>query len=58
MACLSEVAMSPDAVYFESSFRRGLCVLSERRSHLGKKGSPKRDDVLQPLFHTRSGEVG
>jgi len=23
-----------------------------------EKSSPKRDDVVKPLFHTRSGEVG
>ena len=35
-----------------------LCVLSDIRSHSGKKSSPKRDDVIHPLFHARSGEVG
>ena len=35
-----------------------LCVLSDLWSRLGEKTSPKRDEVVQPLFHARSGEVG
>ena len=36
----------------------GLCVLGEHGSRSGEMGSLKRDDVVQPLFYTRSGEVG
>ena len=35
-----------------------LCVLSDLRSRSGEKSSPKRDEVVQPLLHTRSGKVG
>jgi len=34
-----------------------LWVLSDLRSRSGEKSSPKRDEVVQPLFHARSGEV-
>ena len=32
--------------------------LSEGMTRSCEKSSPKREDVLKPLFHTRSGEVG
>jgi len=35
-----------------------LCVLSELRARPGEESSPKRDEVVQPLLHARSGEVG
>jgi len=31
--------------------------LSEPRSRSSEKSSPKRDDVVKPLFHARSSEV-
>ena len=31
--------------------------LSEGMTRSGEKSSPKRDDVVKLLFHTRSGEV-
>jgi len=61
MARLSEVTMRLGVVYVESSNPRpgeGLCVLSELRSRSGEKSSPKRDEVVQPLLHARSGGVG
>jgi len=36
-----------------------VCVfLSEGRTRSGEKGSLERDNVVQPLIHTRLGEVG
>ncbi|QCD82916.1 hypothetical protein DEO72_LG2g3258 [Vigna unguiculata] len=35
-----------------------LCVLSELWARPGEESSPKRDEVVQPLLHARSGEVG
>jgi len=58
VARLSEVSLWSDAVCVEFSFRRGLCVLSKSMTRSGEQGSPKRDGVVQPLLHTRSGEAG
>jgi len=58
VARLSEIAMRPACVERESSSKRGVLCVERTKSRLGKQGSPKRDDVLQLLFHTHSGEVG
>jgi len=59
MARLSEVTMRFGILLIESSSRQGaLCVLSDLRSRLGEKSSPKRDEEVQPLLHACSSEVG
>jgi len=35
-----------------------FCVFERMKSRSGETGSPKRDGVMQPLFHPRLGEVG
>jgi len=51
MARLSEVVMRNDVCLIESSFRRGVCVnLSDGMAHPSERISPKRDNVMMPLF--------
>jgi len=51
MARLSEVAMRNDGCLIESSFRRGVCVnLSDGMARPGKRISPKKDNMMMPLF--------
>ncbi|QCD89675.1 hypothetical protein DEO72_LG4g621 [Vigna unguiculata] len=57
MARPSEVATKHVTCYVEPSSKRGTVCLGERGSRSGEKVSPKRDIVVKPLFHTRSGEV-
>ncbi|QCE04313.1 hypothetical protein DEO72_LG8g2350 [Vigna unguiculata] len=57
MARLSEIAMRLGVFLLNPRPGEVLCVLSELRSRPDKKSSLKQDEVVQPLFHTRSGEV-
>ncbi|QCD82473.1 hypothetical protein DEO72_LG2g2812 [Vigna unguiculata] len=59
MTRLSEVAMRLSFLFLLNPRpSEELWVLSDLRSRSGEKSSPKRDEVVQPLFHARSGEVG
>jgi len=47
-----------DAVCVEFSFRRGFSAfLGEDITRSGETSTPKRDGVMLPLFHARSGEM-
>jgi len=57
MARLSEIAMRLGVFLLNPRPGEVLCVLSDLRSRPGEKSSLKQDEVVQPLLHTRSGEV-
>jgi len=57
MACLSEITMRLGVFLLNPRPGEVLCVLRDLRSRPGEKSLPKRDEVVQPLLHTRSGEV-
>jgi len=57
MARLSEVAMTLGVFLWNLRPSEELCVLNDLRSRSGEKSSPKRDEVIHPLLHTRLGEV-
>jgi len=50
MARLSEVAMRIHVGLLESSFRRGVYYLSDGMARPGERISPKRDNMMRPLF--------
>ena len=51
MARLSEFSKRSGDVFVEYSSRRGLCVVSSQGvTRPGEKISPKRDNVMRPLF--------
>jgi len=51
VACLSEFSKCIGDFFVEYSSKRGLCViLSEGVTRPGEKSSPKRDNVVRPLF--------
>jgi len=59
VARLSECTKWFDA-NFKSNSRSGeVCVfLGTSMTRSGEKSSPKRDEVVMPLFHARLGEMG
>jgi len=59
VAHLSEVVKWFDAIFLSNPRSGEVCVfLGTGTTRSCKKSSPKRDDVVKPLFHTRSGEMG
>ena len=58
MARLSEFSKCSGDVFVEYSSKRGLCVvLSEVVTRPSERISPKRDNVMWPLFYAHSGEA-
>ena len=55
---LSEVAMRLDFFLLNPRPGEEICVLNDLGSRLGEKSSPKRDEVVQPLLHARSSDLG
>ncbi|QCD82472.1 hypothetical protein DEO72_LG2g2811 [Vigna unguiculata] len=59
MTRLSEVAMRLSVLFLLNPRPSDeLWMLSDLRSRSSEKSLPKRDEVVQPLFHAGSGEVG
>ena len=59
MARLSEVVKWFDAIFLSNPRLGEVCVfLGTGMTRSGEKSSPKRDDMVNPLFHTRSSEMG